>query len=142
VTRLCGADGCRGGWIGISEDMATHDLSWGVSPTLDALAATSMASIIALDVPIGLPDRGSRKCDVAARKLLGVGRASSVFPAPIRPLLEATSHVEACSIREAVEGKRISIQTWAIISKILEVDTAMRASSDLRKRVREVHPEV
>jgi predicted RNase H-like nuclease len=142
VTRLCGADGCRAGWIAITEDLNTGVLSWEVSSSLEALASASAAEIIALDVPIGLPDRGSRDCDVAARRLLGPGRGSSVFPAPIRPLLEATCHSEACAIREAVEGKRLSIQAWAIVPKVLEVDRAMRSSSQLRGRVREVHPEV
>jgi predicted RNase H-like nuclease len=101
-----------------------------------------MADLIALDVPIGLPDRGSRDCDVAARRLLGPGRGSSVFPAPIRPVLEACSHGEACAIRESVEEKRLSIQSWAIVPKIREVDVALRTSAELRSRVREVHPEV
>jgi len=142
VTRLCGADGCRAGWIGITEDLSTGTISWDVSSSLEALASDSMAELIALDVPIGLPDQGSRDCDVAARRLLGPGRGSSVFPAPIRPILEATSHSEACTIREAVEGKRLSIQAWAIVPKALEVDRAMRASAELRGRVREVHPEI
>jgi len=56
--------------------------------------------------------------------------------------LDAKSHSEACTIREAVEGKRLSIQAWAIVPKVLEVDRAMRGSAELRGRVREVHPEI
>ncbi len=142
MSRLCGADGCRAGWIGVTEDLATGTLFWAVSPSLEHLASESQADVIALDVPIGLPDSGSRACDVAARQLLGPGRGSSVFPAPIRPILVAKSHTEACAIRETVEGKRISVQAWAIVPKILEVDLAMRTSAELAARVREVHPEV
>jgi predicted RNase H-like nuclease len=142
VARICGTDGCREGWIGIIEDLETGALTWQVSPTLESLASSTVADLIALDIPIGLPDRGARDCDLAARRLLGPGRGSSVFPAPIRPLLEACSHAEACSIRETVEHKRLSIQSWAIIPKIREVDAALRASAQLRARVREVHPEV
>lgn len=142
MTRICGSDGCRAGWVGVTEDLVTGTLSWEVSPSLAMLASDCRAELIALDVPIGLPDRGPRDCDVTARRLLGPGRGSSVFPAPIRPILEAKSHAEACSIREGVEGKRLSIQAWAIVPKVLEVDLAMRASPELRGRVREVHPEI
>src|SRR5262249_22667826 len=39
-------------------------------------------SLLAIDIPIGLADRGARRCDVEARRCLGPGRGSSVFPAP------------------------------------------------------------
>lgn len=142
MARLCGADGCRSGWIGVYEDTSSGELVWEVCPSLEALASESGADLIALDVPIGLPDRGARDCDTVARRLLGRPRGSSVFPAPIRPVLEATCHADACAIRETVEGRRMSIQAWAILPKIVEVDHAMRASAILRARVREVHPEV
>jgi predicted RNase H-like nuclease len=142
MSILCGADGCRSGWVGIAEDLATGSLTWGVWPTLESLAEATRADLIALDVPIGLPESGARECDVAARRLLGPGRGSSVFPAPVRPLLDASSHQEACTIRERVENKRLSIQAWGIVPKIREVDLALRGSPELRARVREVHPEV
>jgi hypothetical protein len=83
VTRLCGADGCRTGWVAITEDLESRALAWHVAPCLTTLAAsTPPIDLIALDVPIGLPAAGPRARDVAARRLLGPGRASSVFPAP------------------------------------------------------------
>ena len=94
-----------------------------------------------MDVPIGLLARGARECDVEARRLLGV-RRSSVFPAPIRPILTATSQADASRIRGRVEGKGVSIQTWAIVPKIVEVDACLRADHVRREIVREVHPEV
>ena len=69
-------------------------------------------------------------------------RRSSVFPAPIRPILTATSHADASSIRRRVEGKGISIQTWAIVPKIIEVDSLLQADMTRHEVVREVHPEV
>jgi predicted RNase H-like nuclease len=92
-------------------------------------------------VPIGLPERGARDCDVEARRLLGV-RASSVFPAPIRPMLAARSQAEASRVRTKVEQKGVSIQTWAIVPKIAEVDGFLRANPARAAIVREVHPEV
>jgi predicted RNase H-like nuclease len=65
-----------------------------------------------------------------------------VFPAPIRPVLAARSWEEACGIRSRVEGKRMSKQAWAIVGKVREVDEELRDCAGLRRRVREVHPEV
>lgn len=98
--------------------------------------------MIAIDIPIGLTERGPRACDVGARRLLGPGRASSVFPAPIRPVLDAKNYDEACRIRLQVEGKKLSRQSWAIVPRIRVVDTMLREDVELRSRVREVHPEV
>jgi predicted RNase H-like nuclease len=98
--------------------------------------------LIAIDIPIGLTDCGARDCDRAARQLLGRPRSSSVFPAPIRAVLAARSWEEACDIRSRVEGKRMSKQAWGIVGKVGEIDEELRAHPRLRKRVREVHPEV
>jgi predicted RNase H-like nuclease len=92
-------------------------------------------------VPIGLVERGARLCDADARRLLGP-RRSSVFRAPIRPILGATSQTQASSIGRRVEGKGVSIQTWLIVPKIIEVDGCLRADPPRREIVREVHPEV
>lgn len=140
---ICGADGCRGGWVVVEENSGAGDISCRVVPTIRALVdGKCPPQVIVLDVPIGLPEKGSRACDVEARLLLGPGRASSVFPAQIRPILQSISHAEASAARAAVEGKRISVQAWAIIPKIREVDDLLRADSTIRSRVREIHPEV
>jgi predicted RNase H-like nuclease len=118
---VIGVDGCASGWIAASRD--------------------ARGAIIAVDVPIGLLECGARDCDVEARRLLGV-RRSSVFPAPIRPILAATSQADASRIRRSVEDKGVSIQTWAIVPKIVEVDGFLRADEARREIVREVHPEV
>jgi predicted RNase H-like nuclease len=98
--------------------------------------------MLGIDIPIGLRDEGARECDKRARQVLGRPRASSVFPAPIRPVLSAGSWEEACAIREQVDGKRMSKQAWAIVSRIRCVDREMIESPTLQNRVREVHPEV
>jgi predicted RNase H-like nuclease len=79
-----GADGCRDGWIVVRETRPGRALSWQVIPSLQVLfEGPNAPTILAIDIPIGLPERGARVCDIAARALLGPGRASSVFPAPI-----------------------------------------------------------
>lgn len=140
---IAGADGCRDGWVVVRETLPGSGVSWDVVPSLQALfEGPSAPHLLALDIPIGLPLAGARTCDTEARRLLGRGRGSSVFPAPIRPVLMASSHAEASDARHLVEGKRISIQSWAIVPKIREVDEFLRARPDLQDRVREVHPEI
>ena|SRR5258708_11883904 len=85
---ICGAGGCKGGWIVITKDLDPGRLSWRSCETTHELVYFEpKAQIIAIDIPIGLPDRGPRTCDLDAGRLLGQDRASSVFPAPIRPAL-------------------------------------------------------
>ena len=95
------------------------------------------AEIIAVDIPIGIPDRGIREADVAARRFVGP-RASSVFPTPIRPVLEAETYAAARALATKLTGKSISSQAYNLRRRILEVDEY--AHHD--ERVIEVHPEV
>jgi predicted RNase H-like nuclease len=125
------------------KDLDTGTISWHLfASAKDLILGGSPNRITAIDVPIGLPDRGPRLCDREARKLLGPGRASSVFPAPIRPVLAASSYEEACEIRSQIEDKKMSLQSWAIVPKIREVDEVLREDVTLQSKVREVHPEV
>lgn len=82
--------------------------------------------VIAVDMPIGLPDEGRRACDSLARRRLGP-RRSSVFPVPTRGALQATSFTE-------VSG--LSIQGWHLVPKIREVDAGWQP------RVVECSPEL
>jgi predicted RNase H-like nuclease len=72
-----------GGWvvvIGSGDGETTIDRAWNLAE----VAAIKGLEFVVIDILIGLPDRGSRACDVEARALLGKPRSSSVFPAPIR----------------------------------------------------------
>jgi predicted RNase H-like nuclease len=95
------------------------------------------AQIVAVDIPIGLPESASRPADVAARRFVGA-RASSVFPTPVRPVLEAATYAEARAVAVELTGRSVSAQAYALRHRILEVDE--HASRD--ERVIEVHPEV
>ena len=139
---VCGADGCRGGWVAVYHDLRTGKLSSRVVGDIGEIGETSpKPSVIAVDIPIGLTDKGARSCDMLARRLLGV-RASSVFPAPLRQVLRATSHAEASAISRSLSGKGMSIQAWGIVPKVRQVDAALWKDRTLREMVREVHPEV
>jgi predicted RNase H-like nuclease len=88
------------------------------------------ATVIAVDIPIGLPSEGARAADIAAREFVGP-RRSSVFPTPTRAALAAANYAEARSVLPS-----LSAQSFALGAKILEVERC------LSERVFEVHPEV
>lgn len=123
--------------------MATVDLS--DAPRLESLeyvaplepALTPDLTVIAIDMPIGLSDAGSRACDVAARKLLRP-HASRVFPAPPRAALGYVDDYDAaCRAALTATGKSLSKQTWNLLRSIAEVD----ALAD-DPRLVECHPEL
>lgn len=149
MSAVLGVDGCKGGWVGASFTGTT--LSWRFFSDAASFLAEP-TDVVAVDIPIGLPERGVRRCDVLARLALP-GQASSVFPAPIRPVLAARTYAEARAISVGVDGRSLSAQCFGIVPKIAEVDLALRTSLrevvDLdrtlrtsRKQVVEVHPEV
>jgi len=95
------------------------------------------AAVVGVDLPIGIPESGTREADVAARRFVGP-RASSVFSTPTRPVLEAETYAQARAVATRLTGKSISAQAYALSRRILELDD--RAHDD--ERVIEVHPEV
>jgi predicted RNase H-like nuclease len=140
--RLIGVDGCRGGWLVATADASLSALSFSLVADLASLVARAEAgdAIIAIDMPIGLGDDGPRACDLAARRLLGRPRASSVFPAPCRAALAATTYRRACALSRRTLGVALSRETFNLLPKIRQVDALM--TPVLQEFVREVHPEV
>jgi predicted RNase H-like nuclease len=141
MTQIVGVDGCPEGWVYVVETNGA--LKVGVVPQFESLLnrVTSNA-IIGIDVPIGLTERGPRECDVLARRLLRAPRSSSVFPAPVRACLGATTYAEACAAQHRADGRRISKQAFGILNKIREVNDLLSRNPALQNRVREIHPEV
>lgn len=110
--------------------------------TIGALwKAFQNASLILIDIPIGLPHSGKRNCDVEARRILKQ-RASSVFPVPCREALKGESYVQASKLNKSILGVKLSIQTWNILGKIREVDEFLRNNIQRQGRIKESHPEV
>lgn len=96
------------------------------------------AAAVGIDIPIGLLDRGHRRADAAAKAVLG-RRRNSVFMTPVRAALEAPSHAVATAIARETTGAGISQQSFALRSKIFQVEEWLpRAPCP----VFEVHPEV
>ena len=142
MTRLAGVDGCRGGWLCILKDTETGAVTAEVFGSARELFSQEPApAVLTIDIPIGLPEEGSRRCDAAAREVLGP-RSRSVFPAPIRPALAAVGRTEASRITREVDGRGVSPYAWGIYPKVREVDAALREDAGLQAWVREVHPEV
>ncbi|HEX7203972.1 MAG TPA: DUF429 domain-containing protein, partial [Xanthobacteraceae bacterium] len=94
---LAGVDGCRTGWVVAFARAADSDIRIRIVPRFaDVLAAPEAPSIVAVDIPIGLPERagpGGRAAENAVRPLLGA-RQSSVFSVPSRAALAAADYGE------------------------------------------------
>jgi predicted RNase H-like nuclease len=140
---VAGIDGCSSGWLCLTKDLAAGTIHARILPTIGALLVLDPRPRAAMvDVPIGLTDSGPRECDLQARAHLKAPRSSSVFPAPVRPTLVATTYAQACQIGENADGRKLSQQAWAILPKIREVDMFLRSDPTFQQWVREAHPEV
>jgi predicted RNase H-like nuclease len=142
VRELVGVDGCSGGWLAAAGDPGLRSIRFDLLPDLQALFARARTGevLLVIDMPIGLPEASPRQCDLQARKLLGPGRTSSVFPPPCRDALQAASYREACERNARVTGKSLSQQAFAITGRIAEVDRLL--TPELQSHVHEAHPEV
>lgn len=142
---VAGVDGCRSGWVVVQWDLdgklpARFEI---VRTFREILELPEAPSVIAIDIPIGLPERaiiGGRHADVAARTLLGA-RQSAVFAVPARAAVTQTEYRAACDVAFAHSDppRRISKQAFNLFPKIREVDALMTPA--LQKRVVECHPE-
>ena len=143
-----GLDGCRAGWVLATATVGTAGDGPGVAvfvlsdlePVVTALASGSMVAA-GIDIPIGLAERGARACDREARRMLGP-RRSSVFPAPARAVLGASSYDEACEISRRAGRRAISQQLYNILPKIREVDRLQSPHRSRSQYLFEMCPEL
>jgi predicted RNase H-like nuclease len=139
--RVLGVDGCPTGWVCVTlVDGVVTEVE--VVPLLADALGDGPVDAVGVDMPIGLVD-GPREADAAARTLLP-GRASSVFSAPPRTVVDGardgtlTTHAEASAASGACCGAGISMQAWRLVPRIIEVDGLVAEHPGLH----EVHPEV
>lgn len=142
---LAGLDGCRAGWIAVFIRPVGDEVRVTVVPHFSNIASMQPA-IIAVDMPIGLPERGSyggREAENAVRPLLGA-RQSSVFSVPSRAAVYATDYGDArrIALSTSEPPRSVAKQLFNIAPKIREVDAALRADPALAARTFEIHPEV
>jgi predicted RNase H-like nuclease len=144
---LAGVDGCVAGWIAVFVRPCGGEVRVRTVPRFaDVLGAPEQPTVVAVDMPIGLPDRvgaGGRAAENGVRPLLGA-RQSSVFSVPSRAAIYAADYGEACRIAQATSEppRKVSKQLFNIAPKIREVDAALRVDKDAAGRVFEVHPEL
>ena len=140
---LAGVDGIKDQWCVVLANPESEEL---LPPRIgnfqDVLNLPENPTIVAVDLPIGLPDvtlpRG-RTCDRIAREIIGP-RAPSVFSPIGRKGLQGKSRAEADRLQRSAGGIGIGAQAWGLRNKLLEVNALMTPSR--QDVVREVHPEV
>jgi predicted RNase H-like nuclease len=140
---VCGVDGCKSQWCAVLKNLETAELRARVVSFQDILSLPENPAIVAVDLPIGLPEvtpRGGRTCDRLARQIVGPRGARSVFPAVGRVALAAASRADADRLNRAGGGIGIGAQAWGLAKKLLEVDAVM--TSTQQQVIREVHPEL
>lgn len=158
ATTVAGVDGCKAGWVAVISrpgSAPSVDVFRTFASLVDALPEDA---IIAVDMPIGLPERtgrGGREPEMLARPHLDQ-RQSSVFSIPSRSAIYAetaefseleawyAAHRRASEVARATSDppRGISIQAFGIFSKIREIDELLLSRPELRRRVIESHPEV
>ena len=143
---VAGVDGCPAGWAMVLRRL-DGELApiFAVLPDFAAvLTEPRCPAIIAIDMPIGLPDRvgpGGRGPEREVRRLLG-DRQSSVFAVPSRAAVMADEYRRSCDIAllTSEPPKKVSKQCFHLFPKIREIDRLMTPA--LEARVHEAHPEL
>lgn len=138
---VIGVDACRGGWLFAFRNLADGAMAVAIADSFRSFldGAGKSASVIIVDMPIGLADRPrGRACEREARRQLGA-RRSSVFCSPLRSMLSMTRYEEANAFGKAL-GAGLSKQAWHISPKIAELDSVMTPA--LQARIGEGHPEL
>ena len=143
--RVMGIDGCRSGWVATIRPLAGGPAERIVTPDLAALMRLPEMAAIAIDMPIGLPERigpDGRGPEKALRPRLGE-RQSSVFSVPARAAVYAQDYADAnrLSLMTSDPPRKVSKQCFFLFPKIREVDGLLRADPVLAARVHECHPE-
>ncbi|MFE0521770.1 DUF429 domain-containing protein [Streptomyces sp. NPDC058954] len=135
---VLGVDACgKQGWVGITLADGAYAGSL-VDIRLDSLIERAAGvRVIAVDMPLGLVEKGWRAADLAARALLGVRRGSVFLIAP-RPAWQEREYVAAADRCQELTGNRLSRQAWALAPKLFEARACWLAD----QRLHEVHPEL
>ncbi|NJP23518.1 DUF429 domain-containing protein [Microbispora sp. SCL1-1] len=156
--RVLGVDACRAGWIGVIPPAGGGGAARACfAPRIADLVAQAdvdgEVAVVAVDMPIGLPDglpggpggpgpgsrgRGRRRADVLARAELGP-RWRSVFMTPARAAIEADDYATAVAVNRRLTGEGVSRQAYGLREKLLEVERWVRETG---RRVVEIHPEL
>lgn len=155
---LAGVDGCKGGWVvALGQVNGVTEKPFFIRSIGDIFNGKSAPSLVAIDVPIGLPTHspvGGRKPEPELRKLLR-GKESSVFRVPCRAAIHAGLDASGKADRRkydaakkiaqnnSEDGKAFPLQSFYIFDKINEVDAYLRLKGRAKaKKFYETHPEL
>jgi predicted RNase H-like nuclease len=140
--RVTGVDACRRGWVAVRLDAPRPGClpveTVRVHASLAGVLEGDGASVVGIDMPLGLLESGWREADRAARGLLGP-RRSSVFAIPPRAVWAQASYPAANQRCRELTGRGLSIQAWGLRAKLLEAD---RYRLTCEHPLYEVHPEL
>lgn len=157
AATVAGVDGCKAGWVAVIRRPGAALEAAVFGRLADLVDALEPRAVIAVDMPIGLPERvahGGRGPERLVREKLGA-RQSSVFSIPSRAAVFAdeaafttvdawyAAHRRASAVARATSEppRAISIQAFGIFPKIRELDVLLRARPGLCERMIESHPE-
>ena len=122
---LCGVDGFKEKWRAVLGNFDTGEVRLLDLPLEEILDLPERPAIIAVDVPIGLPEvtlPGGRTCDRLARQSLG-SRRGSVFSPIGRICLQMDNREKASQLSLDRGGIGIGVQSWGLRKKLLEIDS-------------------
>ncbi|MEU7061712.1 DUF429 domain-containing protein [Streptomyces sp. NPDC046197] len=141
MVKVLGVDACPAGWVAITLHdgrFAQAGLVVGLRSLLSGAADRGIA-VVAVDIPLGLLERGWRRADIEASGLLG-GRRGSVFRVPPRAVWQEEQYEAANRRCRELTGNGLSRQSWGLAPKLREANGLLAdASGD---RLFEAHPEV
>jgi predicted RNase H-like nuclease len=140
MTRVLGVDSCPSGWVGIclGDDGPAAFFGRSLAEVVAVAEAGGPLACVAVDIPLGLPDRGRRQADVEVRALLSP-RGSCVFDALTRASYEQVTHAEANALQRAQTGKGLSQQAYRLGVKVLDANDFAALGTHL---IVEAHPEL
>lgn len=137
-TRVLGVDWASPTWVAAELDDGAFRAMHVETSLAHLLERHPDVSVVAIDMPIGLPDgAGGRPCDREARALVGP-RGSSVFSAPPSAVLKRATYTDANAFSKKRYGAGVTAQAYALRDRICEVERAAVKDG----RLIEVHPEV
>lgn len=134
---VLGIDGCPAGWIAATR--GGRRVTWRFAPTGQLASIIGDAGLAAIDMPIGLADRGWRACDILGRERLGTARAR-LFLTPPRGVLALGMRApndDVQRISRELTGQGTSRQAMALAARVMEIDALLPDA-----RLVEVHPEL
>jgi predicted RNase H-like nuclease len=133
VRTFVGIDGIPGGWVAVYLDSSGGQRFDYAKSALELLSAPYARAMI--DMPIGLPVRGYRQCDIEARAIVGsrvfLGARTGVW------LFKTLDEANASYWQTEGVGRGISMQLFCIRDKLRELN-----ESALPPRLFEAHPEM